>query len=156
MIYKVLIISMVFLFINCTFSDKSVIRTFKYLENGDSILQLEYEVKNSEINGFYKVYYDNGIQKVESKYVDGLLNKIIFVKDRKGNRLDFGKLYNGSGCVRIYFDDTAIVKSEGCFFNGKFSGKWSNYNYNGKLIGFDFYKNGNLKDYGDFDFSYYH
>ena len=86
MIYKVLIISMVFLFINCTFSDKSVIRTFKYLENGDSILQLEYEVKNSEINGFYKVYYDNGIQKVESKYVDGLLNKIIFVKDRKGNR----------------------------------------------------------------------
>lgn len=145
-----------FLFYSCSDSDKSIIQTFKKLDNGDSILQLKFEVSSDELNGFYKVYYDNGVQKVESIYQDGLLDEIVFVHDRNGNPLKYGKLINGTGCVKLFFDDTAIVKMAGCIVKGEFSGKWSNYNYKGELTGYDFYNMGRLKGNDNFDFSYYH
>lgn len=96
--------------------------------------QMDCYLKGDLLDGVARKYYSSGKLKNETVYDEGKLLKINFVLDTFGRELNYGKLVNGNGTVKIY-DEENQIKSKGSYVNGFKQGTWYDYNYNGEIIG---------------------
>jgi len=133
------------------------------------------ELKNREMDGSCKTYFDNGQLHRETIYKESKKTTIISVFDYYGNKIDGGNLKDGSGSYIIFFNfdksegtlkkkqfgiykngelngpveeyyKNGIIESEGSYENGNQIGKWVFYNEDGSFINTFTYNTDNIKN----------
>lgn len=132
-----------------------VYRSYWYSDDyKDSSIQTKCDLVDGRMNGDYRRYYKNGQIKVIAKYKDDKLDEIINVYDTSGQKLDFGQLKNGNGCVTAFDEDGNLMR-KGCYRNGVKEGTWHRYDPNGEITNTTKFVKGKEKGYENFDFNLY-
>lgn len=139
---------------SCNTNSKSLVRSYYHLGSNDSILQVECEISNDKLNGYYKKFYKNSQLKFKAYYVEDKLFALDNVFDTSGKKLEFGKIKEGNGCVYVY-DDEGQKKEKGWYINGYKNGTWYDINYRNEIIGNHYYRKGKLKELEGFNLNVY-
>lgn len=95
-------------------------------------LHQTFELKNNQLWGTMREYYPNGQMSVELEYYKDRLWNINNVYDSVGNKLDFGKMRNGYGNVKV-FDGSGTIIRQGEYSNGYKFGVWNEYSNTGHI-----------------------
>jgi antitoxin component YwqK of YwqJK toxin-antitoxin module len=90
------------------------------------VIIYESNYKNDELDGISFQNYKNGMLKWKAFFKKNKLIQVIEYNDIKGNKLDFGKLINGNGYLKLYRDNGEI-EEEGPMKDGFRDGKWIYY-----------------------------
>jgi uncharacterized protein len=98
----------------------------------DGIVLFEGNVQEGLYHGDNTWYYPNGKIKVKLKYNSGKILMAYFTMSPTGDSLDFGKMENGIGLLKLY-DDSARVRETIHFFDEIKNGKRTLYYSNGNL-----------------------
>ena len=96
----------------------------EYFEDGNLFVKTSY--LNDSIDGEYIEYYKNGQLKYHLIYSKNRLMEITEYYDKFGNELDFGKIKDGNGVVKIY-NNSGKLRRVGALKNGLCEGYWYNY-----------------------------
>ena len=146
---KYLIPLIIILLISCNYSQREVF-LYEKSENwgewhaGDSTsIQYKLKVYRKGNNLIYYTtnFYPNGVEKCKTIHIGDKLEKILFVNDTSGHSLDFGKLENGNGHVKVY-DFNGTLESSGNYINGNREGWWMIYNFAGPIMDSTLYEDG--------------
>jgi hypothetical protein len=135
--------------LSCGYPDKEVL-LFEESVNwgvwhaGDTT-SIQYDLKaykkGNDIIYYTTNFYPNGVEKCKTVHINDRLDKVYFVNDTSGQRLDFGKIENGNGHVKIYDFKGTLVYS-GNYVNGNREGWWMAYNFSGPIMDSILYKDG--------------
>lgn len=115
-----------------------------YFENGE--IQNRCEFVNGNIEGVFVEYYDNGQLAYELEMKKGLVWNVKKVYDSTGTFLNYGKLRNGEGEVKVFSADGSVI-AKGFYKNGLRYGWWMFYTNRGVIIDSVFYGRGVEIDY---------
>lgn len=113
------------------------------LYDPSGLLIVEENYKNGILDGKSSYFYSNGKIKGSVIFKGNKLIQVIEYYDNNGNKLDFGKLINGNGYLKLYRDNGEI-EEEGPMKDGFRNGEWKYYTNPDYLTLFNihFYKNG--------------
>lgn len=146
---KYLILTSCIMAFSCGYSKKEVF-LFEKTENwgewhaGDTT-SIQFKVKaykkGKDIIYYTTNFYPNGIEKCETVHINDRLDKVLFVNDTSGQRLEFGKIENGNGHVKVY-DFKGTLEYSGNYINGNREGWWMMYNFSGPIMDSILYKDG--------------
>jgi antitoxin component YwqK of YwqJK toxin-antitoxin module len=95
----------------------------------DGIVQMEYNLKNGELQGLLEAYHENGRLKKKGYYVEGKGNGKFTEYDEDGNKTADYTLANNElqGIITIYEDGSKSIEKE--YVNGRQTGRYAQYYY---------------------------
>jgi len=104
-----------------------------YFDNGYSI-EAEYNLKNGQLHGLLKAYYENGNVKKLGSYLNGKENGLFKEYNEDGTMNFEYSMKDGvmNGAFKTYYENGQLKKS-GSFLNGKANGNFKEYAENGEL-----------------------
>jgi len=159
----IILFGLILTLVSCGQTKKSDIEVIKFdtdiLNDLNKSSDTVYSKHIGRADFFTVDYYVNREESVTTKLFRDSNGNVVAYNKAKNNNVFFAIEYfsNGqvrgklpekidgeyNGFARYYYED-GRVKSEGRFKKGLWSGKWKNYDKNGKLISIDDYGSGNI------------